>query len=762
MRAQKQLCTRDPTAVLGCLPDSAGTDALNVNAQFTNTVASMQGFAGIGLPAGLGLFDLTQPAPVAPGDVNPSSYRQINADFDPVWRTQEKYGILYGTQKINDWLTANLVAGYEDHSYFSQESYNNVGSTPLNQARLGTFTFDPAHPFANLGTAEGLLAAILNGAIIPNPNFNPAYAANFAPYFTAHPGELPISALTNLGATGKSFAYFSPNQTVYDQSDAYNKQYSAELRFSSNLQGPFNFLIAGYYLRTTGWGDYYVPGNVIDYPGIVLGSILGALKAPALCETTGCTLGPTYYHNWGRNLELESKAMFGEVYYDILPDELKLTLGARFTDDMKSDHTRISFVSGLIPIGTTNETAATAALAAQGQADFDPTNGTPPFDVFQIQTKHFDKWTGRALLTWTPKVDFTDQTMVYGSYSRGYKSGGFNPGVQSGITAGVFPSFQPEGLDAFEVGTKNTLLDGELQANLTAWYYNYEDFQVSAIIQNTSVNSNVPAHLWGQEGEFFYAPDEAWLFNLNYGYVHSEVGNVSLVDPRNPTAGRSDAVLIKDATATGGAGQNCVVYRLPGTVALTPADAGVPGFFAPPVAAGGETGLAAHGVPLANFGMCSAGVRPTEAQMEAAGFTYGDPKLGPIGSRDDSGGVGVNLHGNQMQYTPPWTLAFGVQYTQSLDNGYTLVPRVDVSWHDSAWFRIFEDPADRQHAYALLDGTITLNSPNQKWYVQAFIKNAANAHSATGGYLTSSTSALYTNVFLVDPRTFGVRLGATW
>src|SRR5215472_6647327 len=107
MRAVKQLCTRDPTAILGCLPDSAGTDALNVNAQFTNTVSSSQGFAGalgglIGDAADLGLFDLTQPAHTAPGNVNPSNFRHINSDFDPRYKTSETFIAFTAQHQVTD------------------------------------------------------------------------------------------------------------------------------------------------------------------------------------------------------------------------------------------------------------------------------------------------------------------------------------------------------------------------------------------------------------------------------------------------------------------------------------------------------------------------------------------------------------------------------------------------------------------------------------------------------------------------------------
>lgn len=760
MRAQKQLCTRDPTGILGCLPTSAGTEALNVNAQFTNTIASEQGLAsafGSPLFGLLGLFDLTQPAPNAPGNANPSSYREVNTDFDPVYRAKEDFAALNIKQTITPWLDATFVGGYEDHSTFSQESYNNIGTTPLNQARLGVYSLAPQYAGTALGTLDQILSGVYN-AFFPGAPFSPTYAALYAPFFS-HPGTLPESRIspTGIGLTSGNILTYSPNQTVYDQSDGYTKQYSAELRFASSFQGPFNFLVAGYYLRTGGYGDYYVPGNVIDYPGIVLGSLLGGLQAPQLCAATGCILGPSYYHNFGRDIQLESKAMFGEVYYDIIPDELKFTLGARFTDDHKSESDRIAFVSGLIPIGSQNENAALAALVAQGQVDFNPLNGTPPYDTFQNLSKSFDKWTGRAVLNWTPKLDFTDQTTVYASYARGYKAGGFNPGVQSGIIAGVSEAFDPEGVDAFEIGTKNTLLDGTLQANLTAWYYNYEGLQVSAIIQNTSVNSNVNARLWGAEGEFFYAPDENWQFSLSFGHTHSGLGNTFLVDPRDPSAGRSDVILIKDATATGGAGQNCVVYRTAGAVFQTPADAGITGYFAPAAAAGGETGLASAGIPLANFGACVLSPA-TVAALNAAGFSVHDPRLS--GTADDSGGAGKQLHGNNLPNTPPWTLSVGAQYTWAFDSGYKLVPRVDIYWQDSMWGRIFEDGADRIGSFAQVNMQLTLNSPDDRWYAQGFVKNLADTSSVTGEYLTSSTSALYTNAFLVDPRTFGIRLGA--
>ncbi len=86
---------------------------------------------------------------------------------------------------------------------------------------------------------------------------------------------------------------------------------------------------------------------------------------------------------------------------------------------------------------------------------------------------------------WTPKLDFTDQTLVYGSYAHGYKAGGANPpgaifptvyvgGSGNAVIDPIHPlTFKPEFIDAFELGSKNTLLDGALTLNGDFFYYNY-------------------------------------------------------------------------------------------------------------------------------------------------------------------------------------------------------------------------------------------------------------------------------------------------
>ena len=735
MRARKQLCTFDPTGVLGCLPDSLGTGVINLNSTLATIASSKQALGVFGL-GGLGLFDLSAaPTLPAPLDVlNPPDLRKVNTDFTPIYHAHDEFVAVNVKQRVTDWLDATFVGGYDYHSTFSQESYNNVGGEPFAPGAIATAQ-------TNLFNT----VAFLTGS----PAFATAYLSHYAPYFAgAANNALPVSGIGGLGLTSGNYGSFSDVVTASDQSNDASQQYSAELRFSSNFEGPLNFLLAGYYLAAQGTGDYYVVANTFDYPFVMLAAVTG-LSNPD-CQAVGC-MNPGYYHNDGLRNTLNSKAIFGEVYYDIVPDELKLTIGARYTNDHKEQIGRIFIFPGTVPIGTPSEGAALDYLDANS------------YDFNEVT---YSKWTGRAVLNWFPQLDFTDKTTVYASYARGYKAGGFNPGIQADL--GIPPSYDPESIDAYELGTKNILLDGTLQANITGWYYNYDSLQVSAIVQNTSVNQNISAKLWGIEGEFLWAPTTNWLFTLNFGHTNSSIGNVSLIDQRNPTGGRTDVVLVKDQLLGASIGQNCVLY-LTGGQTMSPADfvltpagaplaatlagAGFPGLYANPP--GGSAALASHGVALANYGTCNPAVNAILAP-------YGYSTTDPTDPNNKADGVHQSLSGNELQNTPPWNISIGAQYKFDLDNGYSITPRADFFWQADMWGRIFNATPDKIKSWESTNFLLTFSAPNDQWYIQGFVKNAFDEDSITGEYLTSSTSGLYTNAFLVDPRTFGVRIGATF
>ena len=86
----------------------------------------------------------------------------------------------------------------------------------------------------------------------------------------------------------------------------------------------------------------------------------------------------------------------------------------------------------------------------------------------------FDRNADDHGLTWKAGVDvqLTPERLIYGLVSTGWKNGGAG-------SAGIFKPdrFQPEAVTAFELGTRNTLLDGRVRLNLTAFYYDHEHLQ---------------------------------------------------------------------------------------------------------------------------------------------------------------------------------------------------------------------------------------------------------------------------------------------
>ena len=734
MRADKLLCTQDPTGILGCLPTSAGTQPVNNNAGESTIAASQQALQlffenAFGLPpavavplgAEMGLFNLQAPFTVPAGYVDPAGSRQVSTDFEPSFRLDDNFLSLKWHQRLASWLDSTMIMGYDHSNFISQQSYTNIPGFPL--ATNNNYTL----------VAPGLTANCL-AAILGSPNlncselatlgaftafygaFNPNYASYYAPYFS-HPGEIPLSGIGNLGLTGGNYT-FTPNDETHDQIDTNNSEYSGELRFATSFSGPINAMLGFYFLHTRFTGDYYVNSSPFDLTAIQLGGLVGPAFVPG-CIATGCISAPSYYHNVGQDSTLNSKSVFGEVYYDAIPDTLRATLGLRYNDDEKFNSGRVLIYNNYLPIGTTNESAVT----------------TPLIPV----TSRFDKLTGRIVVDWTPKLDYTDQTLVYASYARGYKAGGANPGFEPSIP--VPESYGPETIDAYEVGTKNELLGGTLQANGDVYFYQYYGLQVSATEDNTSVNENISAHVWGTEGNFVWAPTDRWQFGLGVAHEESMIGNTLEVDERNPTGGNPNTLLIKSiGLADGTVGQTCVAYFQGAFPGLTG------NLIAPP---GGQAALAQYGIAHVAYGDCGAPPPGYSFTGFASAGTAGGTALG----------MPYDLRGNELQNTPNLSLSLNAQYTQPLPGDYALVARVDVHWQTHFWERIFEQGADLVGSEEVADASLQLNSPDGLWYAQAYIKNIFNQNNITGGDLASTSSGLYTGALYGDPRTYGVNLG---
>jgi iron complex outermembrane recepter protein len=127
----------------------------------------------------------------------------------------------------------------------------------------------------------------------------------------------------------------------------------------------------------------------------------------------------------------------------------------------------------------------------------------------------------------TPRagVDFTvtDDLMLYASFASGFKAGGFN-GRANRI--GSIGPYQPEQVDAYEVGLKSEWLNRRLRANVAAFYSEYDDMQVDVIVpstagsgQETLVRNAGTASTRGVELELTALPAAGLSLSASVGYL---------------------------------------------------------------------------------------------------------------------------------------------------------------------------------------------------------------------------------------------------
>src|SRR5690606_25537244 len=134
--------------------------------------------------------------------------------------------------------------------------------------------------------------------------------------------------------------------------------------------------------------------------------------------------------------------------------------------------------------------------------------------------------TGRLVLDWKP----SDDILVYGSYSRGYKGGGTNP-PRADINPAVVQyqalssTFEPEYVNAFEIGIKSDLDEGRLRLNASAFYYDYKDYQVSQIVDRISLNENFDATSMGLELEAVWRPTPDFRIDANLGFLKTRIAD---------------------------------------------------------------------------------------------------------------------------------------------------------------------------------------------------------------------------------------------
>ncbi len=198
---------------------------------------------------------------------------------------------------------------------------------------------------------------------------------------------------------------------------------------------------------------------------------------------------------------MNSYAGFGEAYYNVTKD-LKLTAGLRWTEDQKHflDIPSEAVVPGLRlsrhrRCRISNGTGGRAASPQTGRrSSISPIRRCLCFFRARLQGRR--RQSAGSILS---DRDLSGRCQCHR-----------NP---------IHPlTFKPEFIDAFELGTKNTLLDGALTLNGDVFYYNYKGYQISEIVDRTAINDNYNAHVEGAELKRTGSRFPACKFNLAGGW----------------------------------------------------------------------------------------------------------------------------------------------------------------------------------------------------------------------------------------------------
>ena len=372
-----------------------------------------------------------------------------------------------------------------------------------------------------------------------------------------HPASfIPMQWEGCWGGFHSDFCEVTTADRTYEFAFAHEETMQGEITIISDLDGPLNF-VAGFYhyddrsrniyqVQTAAWNLIRDAGahpyNIPLFGGALTGSGstdfhipwalsgFSAVALPALLTGYTTPIPVQGYFNDDR-IRTKSKALLGEVYYD-LSDDTQLTVGLRYSDDSVKD----SIFSCLTYTSCNNLSIASRLT---GEYVFSPTYVTEADDstAYKLAIKH----------------DFDDNRMMYASYTTATKAGGNNPNE-----LGLPDPYDPEETAVFEVGAKGIFLDGAMLLNAAYFQNTTDGMLISSIVNAGSKNVNTDAEISGLEGNMVLFLSETTSIDMTLLSVESEITELSLINPVNINNATARALL---PPALGGG----LVAAIPGT-----------------------------------------------------------------------------------------------------------------------------------------------------------------------------------------------------
>ncbi|HEV3310359.1 MAG TPA: TonB-dependent receptor, partial [Chloroflexota bacterium] len=306
--------------------------------------------------------------------------------------------------------------------------------------------------------------------------------------------------------------------------------WSQELRFTSNKVGGFSWIAGAYFVHTE---RFISTDNIVDRGAGVPRVYRNPLIDPTNPFATNTNI--TFLADSQNN---NAWAVFGDATYEI-NDQLEFDAAIRYDEDSRQN---------------TTDT---------------PTHFLPDPTAFngEVRKHTFSETQPKGTLRYKP----LDNLTVYGGWSRGFRSGGFN---QTGVGAialasghlGVHDLFNAEVADTWELGAKSQFLDRRLNANLSLFYtksHNGYFFYFDATTSTQNLG-NLDATYKGVELELNARATERVDLYANFGYTDGKITRME--DPT--VVGNKPPLLTKNTIGVGAQYRQPLVDGINGTVRL--------------------------------------------------------------------------------------------------------------------------------------------------------------------------------------------------
>ena len=330
---------------------------------------------------------------------------------------------------------------------------------------------------------------------------------------------------------GYTYADF-PNFTAFTAEESTEETLTQELRLVSTGDGPFSW-IGGFF-----YSDAESDTSSLEFTPCLYNTDPtcppGGSGVPEIPQVVS-QFGDDVEYIQLTNRELNEWALFGELSYQFT-DQFQMTVGARYFDVEDEFDQAIGF-----PL--LNQIFGIDPDDPDEQVWLNATGSNESFDdiILKLNTSY----------------DVNEDTMVYFTFSEGYRNGGSNsiadcddlPVLTSNVVCGNANqlAYEPDETDNYEIGVRNQFLDGQMTLNAALFYISWDKVQVGDVSESGGfpiiVNGD-DAESRGLELEFAWQIDDNWGLRGSYSFTNAELGN--------------DTDLLAEGTAEKG-------DRLPGT-----------------------------------------------------------------------------------------------------------------------------------------------------------------------------------------------------